>query len=82
MIAAGATVGGDVRSSTGTCVLWGAALGIGVPLIAGALAATLIGLPLGVGILLMLATAFPVGYVMTSLIIGRKLMRRPGDVAG
>ena len=44
-------------------------------------ASTIVGLPVGFGILLMLAVAFPMGYVMTALIIGRLLARRVHDVA-
>lgn len=67
--------------STGATIAWGAVLGIGVPVAAGVLAATLIGLPLGFAVLLMLAAAFPLGYVMTALVIGRVLVRRRGDIA-
>lgn len=69
------------RESTGASIGWGAILGLGVPLVAGALGATLIGLPLGIGILAMLAVAFPLGYVMTALIIGRSIARGAHDAA-
>ncbi|MGZ8805091.1 MAG: bactofilin family protein [Microbacterium sp.] len=72
-----ATVG---RESTGLSVAWGAALGIAVPLLAGGLASTLVGLPLSFGILLALAVAFPMGYVMTALVIGRTLASRAADI--
>jgi cytoskeletal protein CcmA (bactofilin family) len=72
-----ATVG---RASTGLSIVWGAVLGLAVPLLAGGLASTFVGLPLSVGILLALAVAFPMGYVMTALVIGRTLAGRVGDI--
>ena len=74
------TVAAVGRESTGISVAWGAVLGIAVPLVAGAVASTLVGLPLGFGILLMLAVAFPLGYVMTALILGRTIARRVHDI--
>ncbi len=69
------------RGSTGSSIGWGALLGLGVPLVAGALGATFVGLPLGLGMLVLLAVAFPLGYVMTALIIGRSIARGVHDAA-
>jgi cytoskeletal protein CcmA (bactofilin family) len=74
------TVAAAGRESTGLSVAWGAVLGLALPLLAGALAATIVGLPLSFGILLALAVAFPLGYVMTALVIGRTLASRVPDV--
>lgn len=64
------------RVRVGRNILWGVLLGIALPVIAAVLAATIIGLPLafviGVGLLL----AFPLGYIVTSMMIGRLIARR------
>lgn len=41
----------------------------------------MVGVPVGLFVVLMLATAFPVGYVMTALVVGRLVARRTTDVA-
>jgi hypothetical protein len=42
--------------------------------------ASIIGLPLGVGLLAALVVVFPLGYVVMSLILGRLIARRVRDV--
>jgi cytoskeletal protein CcmA (bactofilin family) len=68
------------RESTGISILWAAILGIGIPLVAGALSATVVALPLGVGLLLALAVVLPLGYVVTALVLGRVIARRVGNI--
>jgi cytoskeletal protein CcmA (bactofilin family) len=68
------------RESTGISILWAAILGIGIPLVAGALSATVVALPLGVLLLLALALVLPLGYVVTSLVLGRVIARGVGDI--
>jgi cytoskeletal protein CcmA (bactofilin family) len=75
-VAASATA----RESVGISILWAAILGIGLPIVAGLLAATVVALPLGVGLMLALALVLPLGYVVTSLMLGRLIARRVGDI--
>ena len=44
------------------------------------MASTIVGLPLAFGIFLTLGVAFPLGYVMTALILGRTIPRRVHDI--
>jgi hypothetical protein len=68
------------RASVGISILWAAILGIGLPIVAGLLAATVVALPLGVGLILALALVLPLGYVVTSLMLGRLIARGVGDI--
>ncbi len=56
---------------------WGLAVAIGLPVLAVAAIATLIGLPLGLGILLALALVYSIGYALAAWAIGRLLWRPP-----
>jgi cytoskeletal protein CcmA (bactofilin family) len=68
------------RGSFWLCVGWGAILGLALPIVVGVLFASVVGLPLGFMVLLALALAFPLGYVATSLVLGRLIARRAHDV--
>lgn len=68
------------RSSTGISILWAAVLGIGIPIVAGALVATVVGIPLGVGLLAALAVVLPLGYVVSGFLLGRLIARNVGDI--
>lgn len=64
------------RSSIGKNVGWGALVGLVVPILAIGALITLLGLPLGMGTLAALSVAYPVGYLVTALVIGRLMLRR------
>lgn len=68
------------RRSTGPCAAWGALLGLVLPVLAGVLASSVVGLPLAFGVLLTLAVAFPLGYLATAVLLGRVLLRGAHDV--
>jgi cytoskeletal protein CcmA (bactofilin family) len=63
------------RREPGISVLWGLLLGIVLPIAAGLLAATFVGLPLAFGIMLGLVLAFPLGYVVSAMVLGRLIAR-------
>ncbi|HZJ28161.1 MAG TPA: polymer-forming cytoskeletal protein [Acidimicrobiia bacterium] len=73
---AGATVSAAGRSSIGACVGWGALVGLALPIVALGVSVTILGLPLGVGTLVALSVAYPVGYLATALVLGRLMVRR------
>ena len=56
---------------------WGALVGIAGPLTALLVVATIVGIPLGLGLLSALSILAPLGYVTTALIIGRLWVKRP-----
>jgi hypothetical protein len=64
----------DARASV---ALWGGAAFLGVPLLALLLLATLVGAPLGLGILGALALVYALGYVAGTFALGRAVVRRP-----
>lgn len=71
---------GAARESTGISILWAAVLGIGIPILAGALAATVLAIPLGLVLVVALAVVLPLGYVVTALVLGRLVARGVGDI--
>ncbi|MGH2806310.1 MAG: hypothetical protein ACRDKT_03445 [Actinomycetota bacterium] len=58
---------------------WGLALFIGIPIVGALFAATLIGLPLGVGLLLLIAPLYAIGYTIAAYVLGRSIVRPPGS---
>lgn len=66
---------GAARSSPVASGAWGLGVFIGLPILATLLAATLVGLPFALGLLLCLAFLYSVGYVWTAWIVGRLLVR-------
>ncbi|MDP9342738.1 MAG: polymer-forming cytoskeletal protein, partial [Actinomycetota bacterium] len=62
-------------SAPGAATGWGAALFVGLPILAVLAIVTLVGIPFGVGLLLALAFLYAVGYVWTSWALGRALIR-------
>jgi cytoskeletal protein CcmA (bactofilin family) len=74
------TTVGVGRSVPGTVAIWGAILGLGLPAFIGVLAATVIALPLALVGVLALVLAFPLGYVVTSFLIGRMIAKSAHDV--
>ena len=54
---------------------WGALIGIAAPILAVLAASTIIGIPLGLGIFSALNVLAPLGYVASSLILGRLMVK-------
>jgi cytoskeletal protein CcmA (bactofilin family) len=54
---------------------WGALIGIAAPILGVLVASTVIGIPLGVGIFSALNVLAPLGYIASSLILGRLMVR-------
>jgi hypothetical protein len=65
------------RERTGPAIGWGFAMFFGLPIAAFLLLITLVGIPLGVGILLSLFLLSAVGYTTTVWIVGRLIMKPP-----
>ena len=74
---AGDAVAAAASGWFGRSVGVGFAVFFGLPFAAGIALITLIGIPLGLGILLALALLFWMGYVATALAIGRRLIKPP-----
>jgi hypothetical protein len=62
---------------TGESVAWGVGLFFLVPIAAGLLLVTIVGIPLGLFLLLGLALAYTVGYVVGAQVLGRLVVRPP-----
>jgi hypothetical protein len=60
---------------TGAAAGWAAILFFGLPILAVVLMATILGLPLGIGLLLVLLPLSAVGYVTTCWVLGRAVVR-------
>ena len=65
------------RDATGAAIGWGALLVFGLPILAVIALVTLVGIPLGVGLLLALTPIYAVGYVTGAWLLGRLLLKRP-----
>jgi hypothetical protein len=63
------------RTRLGVSLAWGAALFFGLPLVAVVALITLIGIPLGLGLLLALIPLAGLGYVTTGYLLGRLLLK-------
>lgn len=63
------------RESVGRNVLWAAILAIALPIVAAVLAATVVGIPLAIAVVLSLALLFPMGYVVSSIVLGRLIAK-------
>ncbi len=70
-------VASAARSAPLASVGWGIVLAIGLPLLAVLAAATILGLPLGLSLLLALAFVFLVGATWSIWSVGRALVREP-----
>jgi hypothetical protein len=66
------------RRSPGPVVGWGALLLIGLPIAAVIALASLVGIPLGIGLLLALLPLWAVGYVAGTFVLGRLIARDAG----
>jgi hypothetical protein len=70
------------RTRLGVSLAWGAGLFFGLPLVAVVALITLIGFPLGLGLLLALIPLAGLGYVTTAYLLGRVLLKdAPGRIA-
>jgi cytoskeletal protein CcmA (bactofilin family) len=67
------------RRRTGVVVAWAFGIFLGLPILAVLALVTLVGIPLGLGLLLALLPLSAVGYVTTSWIVGRSLLPRRRD---
>ncbi|MFL5736822.1 MAG: hypothetical protein ACJ76P_05740 [Actinomycetota bacterium] len=76
--AAAATVE-TMRESTGAAIGFGFVVFIGLPVVAVLALVTLVGIPLGLGILLALVPLYSVGYVTTVWLLGRRIVRAPAS---
>jgi hypothetical protein len=66
-----------VATSLGRTVAWGIALFVGLPILAVIALVTLVGIPLGVGLLLALVPLCALGYVTSAYLLGRRLVKPP-----
>ena len=70
------------RTRLGVSLAWGAGLFVGLPVVAVVALITLIGIPLGLGLLLALIPLAGLGYVTTGYLLGRLLLKdAPGRIA-
>jgi hypothetical protein len=68
------------RRSPGPVIGWGALLLIGLPIAAVIALVSLVGIPLGVGLLLALVPLWAVGYVAGTFVLGRLILRDAGRI--
>ena len=68
---------GELRERTGSSIAWGAGLFFLLPIIAVVALITLVGIPFGLGLLFALFAIYSVGYVATTHVIGRLIVREP-----
>jgi hypothetical protein len=66
------------RRSPGPVIGWGALLLIGLPIVAVIALVTIVGIPLGIGLLLALIPLWAVGYVAGTFVLGRLILRDSG----
>jgi hypothetical protein len=69
------------RSSGGTAALLGVALLVGYPVLAALLLVTVVGTPLGVGMLLAFVPILAIGYLASTLALGRRFVKSRGRFA-
>jgi hypothetical protein len=75
--AAADTVARTAIERIGPSLGWGAAAFVGIPLVALLAGVTLVGLPLGIGVLLALGLIYWLGYTAAAVSLGRRLVRSP-----
>ncbi len=68
------------RSRVGAAIGWGLAMTIGLPIVSVLLLLTLVGIPLGLIGLLSLALLYGLGYAVSALVLGRRLIKEPSGV--
>jgi hypothetical protein len=62
---------------TGASIGWGLALFFGVPILAVLLLVTVLGIPLGIGLLLLIAPLYALGYTAAAFFLGRRIVGPP-----
>jgi hypothetical protein len=67
------------QTSPGAAIGWGFAAFFGIPIVAALAAVTIVGIPLGVGILLSMALLYPFAGVMSAYALGRRLVKPPAS---
>lgn len=67
----------SARTGTGPVIGWGLGLFVGLPVLAVAATATLVGIPFGIGLLLGLAMIYALGHTASAWILGRVLVPEP-----
>jgi hypothetical protein len=65
------------RTRIGPAIGWGLLLFFGLPILAVLALVTLVGIPLGLGLLAALALIYALGYSATAWIVGRSIVRSP-----
>jgi len=65
------------RTGVGPAIGWGFALLIGLPILAVIALVTLVGIPLGIGLLLVLFPVYALGYTTGAWLLGRRLVGPP-----
>ncbi len=68
---------GAARTALAASIGWGAALFVGLPIVAVLTIATLVGIPLGIGVLLALALIFAMGQTTAAFLLGRTIVAEP-----
>jgi hypothetical protein len=68
------------RTRVGPVIGWGLIVAIGLPIVCILVMVTLVGIPLGLIGLLSLALLYSVGYVVSALLLGRRLLAEPRSV--
>jgi cytoskeletal protein CcmA (bactofilin family) len=76
---AGAALLVTMSASTGASIGAGFLVFLGLPVISILAIATLVGIPLGLGILLALMPIYTVGYVVSVWLVGRQIIRAPSS---
>jgi hypothetical protein len=64
-------------SRTGASIGWGVALFFGIPIVSVLLLVTLVGIPLGIGLLLAIAPLYSLGYTIAAYFLGRRIVGPP-----
>ena len=67
------------RRSPGPVIGWGALFFFGFPVAAVVALVSLVGIPLGIGLLLALAPLYFVGYVTAAFLLGRLILKSPSS---
>jgi hypothetical protein len=67
------------QTSPGPVIGWGFAAFFGIPVVAGLAIATVVGIPLGLGMLLAMGLLYPFAGVMSAYALGRRLVKPPSS---
>ncbi|MGI8803294.1 MAG: hypothetical protein ACR2KV_14205 [Solirubrobacteraceae bacterium] len=70
-----------VRASRGAVILSGVLLLILLPIVGVVLLITVVGIPLGIGLLLLLGPLYAIAYIASGFLLGRRIIKSGGRVA-